>query len=208
MKRWVLTTLFALAICACAASARAAVVSGGTEYVWYTDMGRGYYNENNQFVSNEGQQLYLSADQGGSYAVLPGLGEAQKRTGLTYAITVLPNAANDGGLSVKARDTWSNEYTWFRDYSAQEVAAALKNAVSTPVEVFATNGTVTVGTRYVKDWSNDDPTQPNSYGGNHGSGGYNGDRIVYSTDGMTWLPADQEKGEYACLLYTSDAADD
>lgn len=195
-KRWFLTSLFALALCAGAVSAQAAVVSGGTEYVWYTDMGRGYINENNQFVSNEGQQLYLSADQGGSYAVLPGLGETQKQTGLSYVINVEANAANDGGLSVKARDTWSSEYTWFRDYSAQEIAAALKNAVATPVEVFATNGTVTVGTRYVKDWSNDDPTQPNSYGGNHGTGSYNGDRIVYSTDGVTWLPTDQEKEEY------------
>lgn len=195
-KRWFVTTLFALTLCAGATSAQAAVVSGGTEYVWYTDMGRGESNENNQFVSSEGQRLYLSADQGGSYAELPGLRETQKQTGLSYAITVLPNAANDGGLSVKGRDTWSSEYTWFRDYSAQEIAAALKNAVPVPVEVFATNGTVTVGTRYVKDWSNDDPTQPNYYGGNHGRGGYNGDRIIYSTDGVTWLPAEQEKGEY------------
>lgn len=195
-KRWIVTALFALALCACAVSAQAAVVSGGTEYVWYTDMGRGEGNENNQFVSSEGQRLYLSADQGGSYAELPGLRETQKRTGLSYVLTMTPNAADDGGLSVKARDTWSSEYTWFRDYSAQEIAAALKNAVAIPVEVFATNGTVTVGTRYVKDWSNDDPTQPNSYGGNHGTGSYNGDRIVYSTDGVTWFPADQEKGEY------------
>lgn len=195
-KRWFVTALFALALCVCAVSTQAAVVSGGTEYVWYTDMGRGYVNENNQFVSNAGQQLYLSADQGGSYAVLPGLGETQKKTGLSYAITVLPNAANDGGLSVKARDTWSSEYTWFRDYSAQEIAAALKNAVATPVEVFATNGTVTVGTRYVTDFGNDDPTQPNYYGRNDSSGGYNGDRIVYSTDGVTWLPTDQAKEEY------------
>lgn len=195
-KRWFLTALFALTLCACVTPARAAVLSGGTEYVWYTDMGRGEYNENNEYVSREGQQLYLSADQGGSYAVLPGLREAQKKTGLSYVITVRPNAANDGGLSVKARDMWSSEYTWFRDYSAQEIAAALKNAVVTPVEVFATNGTVTVGTRYVHDWSNDDPTQPNYYGGNQGTGGYNGDRIVYSTDGATWLPAEQEKEEY------------
>lgn len=195
-KRWFLASLFALALCAGAASAQAAVVSGGVEYVWYTDMGRGYANENNQFVSNEGQQLYLSADQGGSYAVLPGLGETQKKTGLAYVISVLPNAANDGGLSVKARDTWSSEYTWFRDYSAQEIAAALKNAVAIPVEVFATNGTVTVGTRYVQDWSNDDPTKPHYDGGNQSIGGYNGDRIVYSTDGVTWLPTDQEKEEY------------
>lgn len=195
-KRWFVTALFALTLLVCAVSAQAAVVSGGTEYVWYTDMGRGYINENGQFVSNEGQQLYLSADQGGSYAVLPGLGEAQKLTGLSYVINVQPNAANDGGLSVKARDTWSSEYTWFRDYSAQEIAAALKNAVAIPVEVFATNGTVTVGTRYVNDWSNDDPTRPNGDGGNFGMGGYNGDRIVYSTDGVTWFPAEQEKGEY------------
>lgn len=195
-NRWFVTALFALTLCACVTPARAAVVSGGTEYVWYTDMGRGEFNEDNQYVSWEGQKLYLSADQGGSYAELPGLREAQKLTGLSYAITVEPNAANDGGLSVKARDKWSSEYTWFRDYSAQEIAAALKNAVPIPVEVFATNGTVTVGTRYVNDWSNDDPTQPNYYGGNQGTGGYNGDRIVYSTDGVTWLPAEQEMGEY------------
>lgn len=194
-KRWFVTALFAMVLCVGAVSAQAAVVSGGTEYVWYTDMGRGEYNENNQFVSNEGQQLYLSADQGGSYAELPGLREAQKRTGLSYAITVEPNAANDGGLSVKARDRWSGEYTWFRDYSAQEIATVLKNAVPTPVEVFATNGVVTVGTRYVNDYGNDDPTQPIDYG-NSGTGGYNGDRLVYSTDGVTWLPAEQEKGEY------------
>ena len=196
-KRWLLTSLFALALCVCAASANAAVVSGGTEYVWYSDMGRGYANENNQFVSNEGQQLYLSADQGGSYAVLPGLGETQKQTGLSYVINVEPNAANDGGLSVKARDTWSSEYTWFRDYSAQEIVAALKNtAKATPVRVYATNGTVTVGTREVHDWGNGDPAKPNYYGRNESIGGYNGDRIVYSTDGVTWFPAEQEKEKY------------
>ena len=196
-KRWFLTSLFALTLFVCAASAQAAVVSGGTEYVWYTDMGRGYINENNQFVSNEGQQLYLSADQGGSYAVLPGLGETQKQTGLSYIINVEANAANDGGLSVKARDTWSSEYTWFRDYSAQEIAAALKNtAKATPVRVYATNGTVTVGTREVHDWGNGDPTKPNYYGRNESIGGYNGDRIVYSTDGVTWFPAEQEKEKY------------
>ena len=51
MKRWVLTTLFAVALCAGAVSAQAAVTSGGTEYVWYNGMGRGEDNENDQFVS-------------------------------------------------------------------------------------------------------------------------------------------------------------
>lgn len=175
-KRWFLTSLFALALCVCAVSAQAAVTSGETEYVWY----------------NGENGLYISADQGGSYAVLPGLGEAQKKTGLSYAITVQPNAADDGGLSVKARDTWSSEYTWFRDYSAQEIAAALKNAVAIPVEVFATNGTVTVGSRYVRDYGNDDPTQPGTLGTNLLTGAYAGDRIVYSTDGVTWIPAEGE----------------
>ena len=197
MKRWVLTTLFAVALCAGAVSAQAAVTSGGTEYVWYTDMGRGEYNENDQFVSYEGPRLYISADQGGSYAELPGLRETQRRTGLSYVLTVEANAADDGGLSVKGRDIWSAEYTWFRDYSAQEIAAALKNpTVVTPIHVFATNGTVTVGSRYVEDYGNDDPTQPGSTGGNLLTGTYAGERIVYSTDGVTWLPADQEKGEY------------
>ncbi len=192
-KRWFLTALFALTLCACVTPAQAAVVSGGTEYVWYTDMGRGEYNENNEYVSREGQQLYLSADQGGSYAVLPGLGDAQKKTGLSYVITVQPNAANDGGLSVKGRDIWSTEYTWFRDYSAQEIAAALKNTTKvTPVRVHATNGTVTVGSRYVMDEGNDDPTQPGTLGTNLLTGAYAGDRIVYSTDGVTWLPAEGE----------------
>lgn len=176
-KRWFLTSLFALMLCACAASANAAVVSGGTEYVWY----------------NGEEGLYISADQGGSYGVLPELENARKRTGLSYVISVLPNAANDGGLSVKGRDIWSTEYTWFRDYSAQEIAAALKNAVSIPVEVFATNGTVTVGSRYVMDEGNDDPTQPGTLGTNLLTGAYAGDRIVYSTDGVTWLPAEGEE---------------
>ncbi len=192
MKRWVLTTLFAVALCAGAVSAQAAVTSGGTEYVWYTDMGRGEYNENDQFVSYEGPRLYISADQGGSYAELPGLRETQRRTGLSYVLTVEANAADDGGLSVKGRDIWSAEYTWFRDYSAQEIAAALKNpTVVTPIHVFATNGTVTVGSRYVEDYGNDDPTQPGSTGGNLLTGTYAGERIVYSTDGVTWLPAEE-----------------
>lgn len=175
-KRWFLTSLFALALCVCAASANAAVVSGGTEYVWY----------------NGEEGLYISADQGGSYGVLPELENARKRTGLSYVISVLPNAANDGGLSMKGRDIWSTEYTWFRDYSAQEIAAALKNAAPIPVEVFATNGTVTVGSRYVMDEGNDDPTQPGTLGTNLLTGAYAGDRIVYSTDGVTWLPAEGE----------------
>lgn len=175
-KRWLLTSLFALALCVCAASANAAVVSGGTEYVWY----------------NGEDGLHISADQGGSYGVLPELENARKRTGLSYVISVLPNAANDGGLSVKGRDIWSTEYTWFRDYSAQEIAAALKNAAPIPVEVFATNGTVTVGSRYVMDEGNDDPTQPGTLGTNLLTGAYAGDRIVYSTDGVTWLPAEEE----------------
>lgn len=176
-KRWFLTSLFVLVLCVCAASAQAAVVSGGTEYVWY----------------NGEEGLYVSADQGGSYGVLPELETARRRAGLSYVISVLPNAANDGGLSVKARDIWSSEYTWFRDYSAQEIAAALKNAVATPVEIFATNGTVTVGSRYVKDEGNDDPTQPGTLGTNLLTGAYAGDRIVYSTDGVTWLPAEAGK---------------
>lgn len=174
-KRWFMTALFTLALCACFTSAQAAVVSGETEYVWY----------------NGEKGLYISDDQGGSYAILPGLGEAQKLTGLSYVIAVEPNAANDGGLSVKARDIWSSEYTWSRDYSVGEIAEVLKNAASTPVEVFATNGTVTVGTRYVKDFSSDDPTQPGTLGTNLLTGTYAGNRIVYSTDGVTWLPAEE-----------------
>lgn len=191
-KRWFVTVLFALLLCVGFAPAQAVVTSGGMEYVWYTDMGQGTYNENNQFVSNEGQRLYLSADQGGSYAELSGLRETQKRTGINYVLTVLPNAANDGGLSIKGRDMWSTEYTWSRDYSAREVAAALENAAKvTPVCVHATNGTVTVGTRYVNDNSNDDPTQPGWDGYNYNTGTYAGDRIVYSTDGVTWLLAEE-----------------
>lgn len=129
-KRWFVTVLFALLLCVGFAPAQAVVTSGGMEYVWYTDMGQGTYNENNQFVSNEGQRLYLSA--------------------------------------------------------------ALENAAKvTPVCVHATNGTVTVGTRYVKDFSSDDPTQPGTLGTNLLTGTYAGNRIVYSTDGVTWLPAEE-----------------
>lgn len=171
-NRWFLSALFALTLCACIAPARAAVVSGGTEYLW----GRA-----------ESGNVMISADRGCTYAELPGLAEEAARTGLSYDVALYP--LEDGGIRVEGRDRWSTERSYQRDYSGPQVAQLLGASQPTPKKVLCTNGEMTVAVGYVDDRTNGDWTIANQYGWAQ-SNNYVG--FFYSTDGVTWTAAEQE----------------
>ena len=57
-KRWLLTSLLVLILCAGAVSAQAAVTSGGVEYLWYTQYGQQTW-EDGQVADFSGGELCL-----------------------------------------------------------------------------------------------------------------------------------------------------
>lgn len=151
---------------------QAAVVSGGTEYLW----GRA-----------ENGNVKISADRGCTYAELPGLAEEEARTGLSYDVALYP--LEDGGIRVEGRDKWSTERSYQRDYSAAQVTQLLGLAQPTAKKALCTNGQVTVAVGYVEDHTNGDWTIANHYGWAESN---NHDSFFYSTDGVTWTAAEQE----------------
>lgn len=183
MKKGLLTGLLVLTFCALLTPAFAAEPDAA-DYLWYTQEGRAIYSEGDSEVVSgfEGQRFYLSADGGASYAELPGLKEQSERVWSDYVLSVteLPG----GGLQLKGRNLWEGEYTWQKDYTADELSATLVTAQPTPVCVQASNGAVTLATRRIRGYCNDDPTQEGILGDNQDT--YGKTQLLRTTDGVTW----------------------
>ncbi len=191
-KRLITAFLTLLALAALAPAAFAAVETGGVKYLWTTANGNAIYGEYNETIGDyeivgyRGQKFLISADGGASYAELPGLREQSEKVWSNYRMRVLP--LDNGGLRLEGWGEWETEVTWLRDYTAAEIAAALKNAVAVPVRVWCTNGTVTLATRYVSDNANDDPSIPSWQWGSRPDREETvaGDHLLWSADGVTW----------------------
>ncbi len=194
-KRLFTAFLTLLALAALAPAAFAAVESGGTEYLWTTEYGNAVYGEidpvtgENGVVGFQGQKFLISADGGASYAELPGLRERTEQVWCNYRTRVTP--LENGGLRLEGWGEWETEVTWSRDYTAAELAAALKNAVPTPIRVRCTNGTITLATRHVSDNDNDDPSMLSWQWGSRSDREetLTGDHLLWTTDGVTWTDA-------------------
>lgn len=178
MIKRILAVALTLALCAGLCPAFAAVETGGTGYLWcYRD------------------GLFISADDGGSYAELPELRQAEERLGLSYGRCMTLTPLPGGGLRVEAEDVWASANKYFsRDYTAAELAERLARARPTPVRVLATNGAVTVGLREVCDTENAVLGGENPY--TYATSTY---QLLYSTDGVTWSVGEQLEGSgYRC----------
>ena len=183
-KRWLLTSLLVLILCAGAVSANAAVTSGGVEYLWYTQPGQQTWG-NSQVAGFSGGELFLSADGGVSYAPFPEFQEFSRQGWTDYAVRV--TALEPDGLRVEARSTFGepgSPYTQRWDFSAAQLAALFATAELNPVTVLADNGTVAVGRRWVYDYRNDDmDLDPRVYTWRaHNMEG----QLLWSADGNTW----------------------
>ncbi len=131
--------------------------------------------------------LYISADGGGSYAELPGLGQSAQEKGLIYYCTTMVEPLPNGGLRVRARDRWAQDFSFERDYSVQEVAAALENAQPTPVRVLSADENGAQGVRVVRFNT--------GVGVDAGEESW-GDSVyqsVTTTDGVTWTVTAQSE---------------
>ena len=162
-------TLLLLA-CLCTLPAHAAEESGEGNYLWYVE-GHG--------------TLYLSIDGGISYGELPGLREAQEKTGQDYAYTTSVFPLPGGGVRVTARDRWGTEDSFRRDYSAAELAATLAKADPTNnIRVLCTNGQgMTLAVRLVYTTENAPYTGDIMADWRYPQEAY---QLLYSTDGVTW----------------------
>lgn len=131
--------------------------------------------------------LYISADGGASYGELPGLGQSARDAGLNYTATTMVEPLPDGGLRVRARDRWAQDFSFEREYTAAEVAAALENAVPTPVGVLSADENGARGVRVVCSTT----------GTGVDAGGESWAESVYqsvtTTDGVTWTVTAQSE---------------
>lgn len=130
--------------------------------------------------------LYISADGGGSYAELPGLGQSAREKGLIYYCTTMVEPLPDGGLRVRARDRWAQDFSFERDYSAQEIAAALENAQPTPVRVLSADENGAQGVRVARFNTG---TGVDAGEESWGDSVY---QSVTTTDGVTWTVTAQD----------------
>lgn len=180
MKRYLFGVILTLCMLTCLAPAQAAVVSGGTEYLWYVENGELICNEEGTPTGYRGDRLYLSGDQGNSYAEVPAFREATQRRWERYGQTarVLPMAG--GGLSIDALGAEPLHL----ELSAGEIERLLDKAELTPVRVIAANEGMAVGIRGVWDTENG-ANWGDPYGG---SWNYrHGERqLLWSEDGVTW----------------------
>lgn len=186
-KRWFVTALLALVLCAGAASAQAAVVSGGVEYLWYTEAGEKTRGDNGEVTGFGGQKFFLSADGGASYTRLPEFQETSRQSWTEYDVRV--SAMDGGGLRIEGRSAYGEAgtpYTLRWDYSADRLAAYLAKAEPNPVRELADNGTVRVGVRTVYDYADGDEAQ-HPVASINAHRGYE-EQLVWSADGEHWSP--------------------
>lgn len=184
-KRRFLTALFALTLCACVTPARAAVVSGGTEYLWYTEDGDKTWNDNGEVVGFDGQKFFLSNDGGDSYTQLPEFQETSHQSWTDYDVRV--SAWEDGGLRIEGRSVYDEgnaPYTLHWDYSAARLAELLVKAEPNPVKVLADNGKEAVGIRLVSDFENGQELFVPNYSAQQQKNWET--QMVWSADGETW----------------------
>lgn len=183
-KRWFVTVLFALTLCVGAVSAQAAVVSGGVEYLWYTEDGRQTW-EDGRVVAFSGERFFLSADGGVSYAQFPEFQAASQAGWTDYDVRV--SALDGGGLRVEARSTFGEAgapYTQRWDYTAGKLSQILAGAEQNPVRVLVDNGSVRVGVRTIHDYENGDETlAPNVSAWRQQNWE---EQLVWSADGEHW----------------------
>lgn len=189
-KRWFVTALLVLTLCLWAAPAQAAVVSGGVSYLWYVENGKLVYNEEGVPVSYQGDRLYLSADQGNSYAEVPAFWMESQRRWERYGQTTRILPREGGGLAIDALGATPLHI----ELSEREITRVLQKAEITPVQVIATDGNVTVGIRRVWDAENGsnwgDPYSVGSMNYQHYE-----QQILWSADGVTWNLSDWQLGE-------------
>lgn len=133
-------------------------------------------------------RLYISADGGASYAELPELGREAEKTGLAYYSSTMVDLLPDGGLRVRARDHWAEDFSFEREYTAAEVAAALEKAVPTPVRVLSADENGAFGVRVV-DYNTGE-------GVAEGEDSWNQSvhQSVVTTDGVNWQVSDLDRG--------------
>ena len=201
-KRWFVTAFFALALCAGVASAQAAVVSGGVEYLWYTEAGEKTRGDNWEVTSFGGQKFFLSADGGVSYAQLPEFQETSRQSWTEYDVRI--SALDGGGLRIEGRSAYGEAgtpYTLHWDYSADRLAAHLAKAEPNPAKELADNGTVRVGMRTVYDYADGEEAQHPIASINYHRG-YE-EQLVWSVDGKTWSPC--QYPEELHISYRMDA---
>ncbi len=199
-KRWLLTGLFALTFCVCAASAQAAVVSGGTEYLWYAQAGEMTWDErHNEVVAFGGQKFYLSADGGASYAPLPEIqmDSAGAWTDYEFALEPLEN----GGIRIRGRSVFGqagDPYTYCRDYSPEQLEKALAEALPVPVRVIAANENVAVGLRKIGVADNQPSEKLPAY--NYWRQQKTAYQLVWTLDGVNW-----SRGEWPESIEVEDS---
>lgn len=182
MKRWLISTLSVFALCLCAPFAQAAVVSGGVEYLWYTEGGELLWNETaDSYSAYTGDHLYISADGGASYGEITEFYDLSRKNWETYGLTTRVLPLDNGGLRIETLGAKPFQ----RDYSAQELARYLEKGRVTPVKVLATNGKITVAVRTVQDWENGPgwgPETPwSSWVGKRVKS-----QLLWTEDGVTW----------------------
>lgn len=185
MKRWLLPLLLSLTLFAVACPAHAAVVSGGTEYLWYTEDGEKTRNDNGEVTGFGGQKFFLSNDGGVSYTQLPEFQETSCQSWTDYDVRV--SALENGGLRIEGRSVYGEgeaPYTLHWDYSAARLAELLAKAEPNPVQVLADNGEVTVGLRLVSDFENGQEIFVPNYSALRQKNWET--QLVWSTDGETW----------------------
>lgn len=198
-KRWFLTALFALILCACFIPAQASVTTGGQEYFWYVEDGELVYNEGVP-VRYQGDRLYLSADQGISYGEVPAFRKESQRRWERYGETARVLPREGGGLVIEALGATPLHL----ELSDREIARILQKAEATPVRVLATNGNVTVGIREVQDTENGSNWGDPYDGGSRNHLRYD-EQLLWSTDGVTWNLSDRQPEE-ACTSGWWDGA--
>lgn len=185
MKRWLLPLLLSLTLFAVACPVHAAVVSGGTEYLWYTEDGNQTRNDYGDVIGFGGQKFFLSNNGGVSYTQLPEIQETSRRSWTDYDVRV--SALEDGGLRIEGRSVFDEEstpYTLHWDYSAVRLAELLAKAELNPVEVLADNGKVAVGVRLVSDFENGQEIFVPNYSALRQKNWET--QLVWSADGETW----------------------
>lgn len=134
-------------------------------------------------------RLYISADGGASYAELPELGWEAEKTGLTYYSSTMVDFLPDGGLRVHARDRWAEDFSFEREYTAAEVAAALEKAAPTPVRVLSADENGAIGVRVV-DYNTGEGVVEGEDSWNQSI-----DQSVVTTDGVNWQVSDLDWGQ-------------
>ncbi len=184
-KRWLPVLLLFLTLFLVICPAHAAVVSGGTQYLWYTEDGEKTRNNNGEVTGFGGQKFFLSNDGGVSYTQLPEFQETSRQSWTDYDVRLSP--LEDGGLRIEGRSVYgegSAPYTLYWDYSAARLAELLAKAEPNPVQVLADNGSVAVGIRLVSDFENGQELFAPNYSAERQKNWET--QLVWSADRETW----------------------